>query len=185
MFLVLEIVSTVAGRNCCIPFISSLRPQPHKKSLAQLVQKLLWGTTRKTLLISNCQPDSPSGVSTRGLWRMHSWYLKEAETSFLCYFFFSCFLGPHLQHMEVTRLGVKSELQLLTCAIVIATRVPSLVWDLYHHSQQCQILNPLSEARDRAQVLMDTSWVHCCWATIGTPCFLYCLRLLSQAPKKL
>ena len=26
--------------------------------------------------------------------------------------FFLCFLGPHLQHMEVTRLGVHSELQL-------------------------------------------------------------------------
>ena len=28
-------------------------------------------------------------------------------------FFFFCFLGPHLQHMEVPRLGVESELQLL------------------------------------------------------------------------
>ena len=27
--------------------------------------------------------------------------------------FFFCFLGPHLQHMEVPRLGVESELQLL------------------------------------------------------------------------
>ena len=28
----------------------------------------------------------------------------------------SCLLGPHLQYMEVPRLGVKSELQLLTYA---------------------------------------------------------------------
>ena len=28
-------------------------------------------------------------------------------------FLFFCFLGPHLKHMEVLRLGVKSELQLL------------------------------------------------------------------------
>ena len=27
-------------------------------------------------------------------------------------------------------------------------------------SQQCQILNPLSEARDQTLTLMDTSWVH-------------------------
>ena len=27
------------------------------------------------------------------------------------FFFFFCFLGPHSQHMEVPRLGVKSELQ--------------------------------------------------------------------------
>ena len=30
-------------------------------------------------------------------------------------FYFFCFLGPHLQQMEVPRLGVKSELQLLAC----------------------------------------------------------------------
>ena len=36
--------------------------------------------------------------------------------------------------------------------------------------RQCQILNPLREARDQTHVLMDTRWVHYCWATIGTPC---------------
>ena len=30
------------------------------------------------------------------------------------FFFFFRFLGPHLRHMEVPRLGVKSELQLPT-----------------------------------------------------------------------
>ena len=30
----------------------------------------------------------------------------------LHFFFFFCFLRPHLQHVEVSRLGVKSELQL-------------------------------------------------------------------------
>ena len=37
-------------------------------------------------------------------------------------FFFLFFLGPHLWHMEVTRLGVKSELQLL--AYTTATAMP-------------------------------------------------------------
>ena len=32
--------------------------------------------------------------------------------------------------------------------------------DLQHSSWQCQILNPLSEARDRAHMLMDASRVH-------------------------
>ena len=40
---------------------------------------------------------------------------------------------------------------------------------LHHSSWQCQILNPLSEARDQTCVFMDTSWVHYCWATTGTP----------------
>ena len=35
--------------------------------------------------------------------------------------------------------------------------------------QQRWIFNPLSEARDRTCVLMDTSRVHCHWATMGIP----------------
>jgi len=40
---------------------------------------------------------------------------------------------------------------------------------LHHISQQCHILNPLSGARDLTQILMDTSWVHYCLSTVGTP----------------
>ena len=56
------------------------------------------------------------------------------------------FLGPHLQHMEVPRLGAESELQLL----VYTTAMPDLsrVCDLHHCSRQRRILNPLNEARD-------------------------------------
>ena len=35
--------------------------------------------------------------------------------------------------------------------------------------QQSWILNPLSKARDRTHILMDTSWVSFPWATTGTP----------------
>ena len=65
---------------------------------------------------------------------------------FLSFFFF--FLGPHLQHMEVPRLGNESELQLLAYDTATATWDPSLVCKLRHGSQQHCILNPLSEARD-------------------------------------
>ena len=37
---------------------------------------------------------------------------------------------------------------------------PSCICDLHHSSWQCQIPNPLSEARNQTRVLMDTSWVH-------------------------
>ena len=37
---------------------------------------------------------------------------------------------------------------------------PSHAHDLHHSSQQHQILNPLSEARDWTWVLMDASRVH-------------------------
>ena len=45
----------------------------------------------------------------------------------------------------------------------------SCICDLHHISWQCQILNPLSEARDRIQVLTDTSWYHYHWVMMGIP----------------
>ena len=64
--------------------------------------------------------------------------------------------------MEVPRIGVKSELQLLAYTTTIATLDLSHVCNLHHGSQQLQIPDPLSEARNLAQILMDTSRVHFC-----------------------
>ena len=44
--------------------------------------------------------------------------------------FFFVFLGPHLKHMKVPRLGVESELLLLTCATASAMWDPGCVCDL-------------------------------------------------------
>ena len=49
--------------------------------------------------------------------------------------------------MEVPRLGVKWELQLLVYATATVTWDLSCICDLHHSSWQCGILNPLSEAR--------------------------------------
>ena len=70
--------------------------------------------------------------------------------------------------MEVSRLGVELELQLLTYAT--ATAMPDLICicDLQHSSWQRWILDPLSEARDRTGVLMVISWVHYHCTTTGT-----------------
>ena len=54
-----------------------------------------------------------------------------------------------------SRLGVKSELQLL--AYATAMQDPSLICNLQHNSQQCWILNPLSKAREQTHILMDTA----------------------------
>ena len=62
--------------------------------------------------------------------------------------------------MELPRLGVKSELQLQATATATATPDSSRVCNLHRSSQQCRILNPLSEARDRTCIPMDTSRVH-------------------------
>ena len=54
---------------------------------------------------------------------MHSHFAKFIlELSLLLLVF--CCLGPHPQHMDVPRLGVKSELQLQAYATAVAT------WDL-------------------------------------------------------
>ena len=62
--------------------------------------------------------------------------------------------------MEIPRLGVESELQLLTYTTATATQDLSPVCDLLHSSQQRRILSPLSETRDGTCILMDTSQVH-------------------------
>ena len=69
------------------------------------------------------------------------------------------FLGPHPWHMEVPKLGVKSELQLLAYTTATATSDLSSICDLYYNLRQYWILNPLSEARDQTCILMDTSQV--------------------------
>ena len=70
--------------------------------------------------------------------------------------------------MEILRLGVESELQLPAYATSTAVWDLSQVCNLHHSSQQHQILNSLSKARDQSHILMDTSRVHFHWTTRGT-----------------
>ena len=79
------------------------------------------------------------------------------------------FSGPHSPHMEVPRLGVEGELQLPAYTTATATPHLSHICNLRWNSQQCQILNPLSRARDQTCILMDPSLVHYHWAMTGTP----------------
>ena len=51
------------------------------------------------------------------------------------FLFFFVFLGPHLRHMEVSRLGVELELQLPAYTTARATGDPSPVRNLHHSSQ--------------------------------------------------
>ena len=75
--------------------------------------------------------------------------------------------------MEVPRLGVELEPQLLAYTTAIATQDLSHVCDLHHSSQQRWILDPLREARDRTQNLMVPSWIRFRCATMGTPCNIF------------
>ena len=76
----------------------------------------------------------------------------------LGFFFLSfVYLGLHLRHLEVLRLGVESQLQQLAY-----TPQPQQhqIRAMSASSQQSQILNALRKARDRTHVLMDTNRVH-------------------------
>ena len=82
-------------------------------------------------------------------------------------FFF--LLGPRLWHVEVPRLGVKSELQLLAYTTATATWDTSHIRELHHSSWQHWTLNPLSKARDQTHILMDTNWICFRCTTMGIP----------------
>lgn len=64
--------------------------------------------------------------------------------------------------MEVPRLGVELELQMLAYTTATATRDPS-----HTAHWQCWIPDSLSKARDQTRILMDPSWIHFCCAMTG------------------
>ena len=94
--------------------------------------------------------------------------MKPVWVGFCFCFLFFVFLGLHLQHMDVPRLGVKLDLQLLAYTAATAMWDLSRICDLCHSLWQSQILNPLIEARDWTHILMNTSWVRYYWAMEGT-----------------
>ena len=84
-------------------------------------------------------------------------YLKNFTqniSSLFSLFSFFFFLGPQPWHVEVPRLGISLELQLQAYATATTTSDLSHIYKLHHSSQQHQVLNSLSEARDQTCNLM-------------------------------
>ena len=96
------------------------------------------------------------------------------------FFFFFFFLGLHAQHMGVSRLGVKSELQLPAFTTATAKQDLGSICHLHYSFWQHPILNPLSEARNQTHNLMVTSQIHFCCTTMGTPYFLFLYHFFSE-----
>ena len=86
--------------------------------------------------------------------------LRSMEVSALPFFFWLFRATPC--HMEVPRLGVELELQLLAYITARAMQDLSFICNLHHSSWQHQILNTLSKARDQTHILMDPSQVCYC-----------------------
>ena len=77
------------------------------------------------------------------------------------------FLGPRPRHMDIPRLGVKSELPAYTTAT--ATWDPSLIFDLHHSSQRHQSLTHWARPGiEPTSSRMLVGFANC-WATMGTP----------------
>ena len=141
-------------------------PRPRIRSVPQLqpVLKLWQGEHLNQLCLAGIKP-APSAPETLRIPLRHSGK-KYCLQFFVCLF---CFLGPHPQYTEIPRVGGTSELHLPAYATATATRILSQVWDLHHSSRQRQMPDPLSEARDGTCILIDTSWIHFCCITTGTP----------------
>ena len=99
------------------------------------------------------------------------WKIFNSNHNFFFFLFFSFFLGSHLRHMEVPRLGVK---------------VGAATAGLHHsHSNtrselHLQSTPQLMATPDITWVLMDNSQVHYCWATTGTPQFHFMKILIVE-----
>ena len=94
---------------------------------------------------------------------VNHWAMCSGDLYNSCFIIFSFFLyflrGVTPVEYGSSQLGIKLELQLPAYATAAATPDLSRVCDLHCSSWQCQILNPLSEVRDRTHVLMDTGCV--------------------------
>ena len=83
-----------------------------------------------------------------------------------------------MRHIEVPKLGVELELQPL--AYTTATVIRDLSHCVtYTTAQAMPDPNPLSEARDRTCILMDTSQICFCCATVGTP-YIQFLKIMTN-----
>ena len=118
------------------------RREERNKGIIKQPENNEWNVSSKSMPINNFFQ----------VWMGKILQSKDIEFWWIDFFFF---LGPHPWHMEVPRLEI--ELELYLPAYTTATIEPSCVCDLHHNSWQCQILNPLSEARDQTYVLKDTS----------------------------
>ena len=88
---------------------------------------------------------------------------------FFFFFLLFAFQGHTCGIWRFPGQGVKLNLQPLAYTIATTTQDLTHVCGLHHSSPQCQILNPLSEARNRTRNLMVPSQILSRYVTIGTP----------------
>ena len=101
------------------------------------------------------------------LWQLVFNFISDVLFRKEIFFFFYHFLGPHLQHMEVSGLGIQLELKLLATDTKCRIRAMSTIYTTAHGN--ARFPSPLSEARDQTCILTDTSRIGFCYPTIRIP----------------
>ena len=120
----------------------------------------LVGKISKIFIIHNIRPEWESLLAKvlKSLFKGNIWTEKCCHRNlfyFILLFYFSFFLGLHLQLIEAPKLGVESEPQLPATATSTATPDLSHICDLCCRTQQCWILNPLSKTGFKP----SSSWI--------------------------
>ena len=87
------------------------------------------------------------------------------QNTFFSFFLFRATLAAYRIFQAGSRLGAGAA----GLPIARAMTDPSWICNIHHSSQHLGIPNTLSKAKDQTRFLMDTSHVHYCWATMGTP----------------
>ena len=115
-----------------------------------------------------------------------NYYLVMVSTTFMssssiAFFSFPFWLGC-IGSMDYSRLGVKLELQLPVYGTATAIQDLRHVSYLHHSWQQCQNINPVSDARSHTHVPIDPSQDPYSWAMTGTPAisFFHGLKNMSE-----
>ena len=88
---------------------------------------------------------------------------------FFFLFFCFCFFFFFFRATPVAYGGSQAKDLIGATATATVTWDLSRVYDPHHSSWQCQILNPLSEARNRTHNPMVPSWIRFHFTTTGTP----------------
>ena len=134
---------------CSLTLISSIKTQvvsfSSKNKITDFLKQLKWMSKYIVLLKNSNMPNVYFFCSNIFKILIPNIFLSAFIFDFLSYgfFFFFClsvFSRAELRHMEVPRLGVRTELWLPAYTTATATRDLSRVCDLHHSSRQCWIL---------------------------------------------
>ena len=158
-----------------------LKPVNSKASVSEALVDLL-GQSSQSVLMAEGLSVGPPLLRQTVITESFPGFRK-TKGLFLFIFYFFVFLGPHLRHMEVPRLGVEWKLHLPACTTATATPDLSRICDLHYtaHSNTGSF-NPLSKARDRTHIFTDTSWILNPLSHNGNSRFIFIFCLFRVTP---